>query len=877
MTTAVVSPFKLHVHIRSLIYAGLKVGVVTQLETRALKAASSNASKLFERDVTAIYTASTWVDDMAFDEGGTKNSGQFRPAGSAVHHSLVSIVERLDEGDEDAEKTRIGIVANFVSTGEIVWDEFDDAGLRSELDTRLAHLSPLELLLPPKLTRRTEQVLKHYASRGTPDGQVVRVERMKKVPEYNAALTFAAETMSVGGGKGEQEGEAAAVVHALPRLTVQSLAASIEHLGSFGLDALFQRAFRVRSFANRTSMLLTSGTLTNLEVLESSAGGQTKTSRVRGSLVWLVDRCRSGMGKRRLREWLSRPLCDLIELESRADAVQEVAAKTGNSATLSKALELLSGLPDLEKGLARVTYGRAAPAELVRLLLALHRVATQFTFASTSDVPLETHILKETILQLSRPAPVLEQALKALNVSVALKSDKVGLFNLEHVPPVMCDIGEDLVETQALLQANERDLDEHLKELRTLLKRPTLQYATCADKEYLIEVSKAYVNRVPATWSRINGTTKVVRFQTPRILQLLQTRSQLKETLADQANTAYRLFVADLTGNADTFIALRDSVQALARLDALASLARLSSLPGWSRPTMVPSTEEQPSTLRLKGFRHPMSEALLDNEYVPNSIELGGGSGGSDALVGEGIRALLITGSNMGGKSSTVRAMALCVLLAQVGAAVPADGAEISLFDSILTRMGASDDLAAGRSTFQTELEETGEILRTATSRSLVVLDELGRGTSTDDGMAIAYATLKHLMTLPRERCPMTLFITHYFPLGQLQDDPDTLGRIRNMHMSYHHIRPPHAPLEADGDASGTEYVPGSQLVFLYKLRSGLASGSFGIHCAAAAGLPLSLLLLAQQQASSMQTRAKERYRRQHACDLLRQIHDGLA
>lgn len=900
MASSMISPTKLHIHIRTLIYAGLKVGVVKQMETRALKAVSSNASKPFTRQVTAVYTASTWVDDMSFEESASpsssSSSGRRGSSPTTSHHSLMSIVER--EGEDDPEKTRIGIVANFVSTGDIVWDEFDDAALRSELDTRLSHLSPVELLLPQRLTRRTEQVLKHYASRGTPDGQFVRVERIQ-MRDYNTALTLANETMQSGDMQESQSGEAAAVLHALPRLTMQGLAASMEHLRSFGLTALFQRSFRVRSFANRTAMLLTSGTLANLEVLESSAQGLTKNARSRGSLLWLVDRCRSGMGKRRLREWLSRPLCDPLELEARADAVQEVADKIGSSSTLSKALDLLTGQPDLEKGLARVSYGRAGPAELARVLLALHRVATQFTFTSPADVPLSSTILKESIFMLSKPVQVLAEAMKAIHMPAAMSSDKIHLFDLDHTPAVMHDIGEEMRETHASLRANERDFDDHLEELRKELKRPGLQYTSVAEKEFLIEVLKANANRVPSSWSRINATTKVVRFQTPRILNLLRVRDQLKETLADQASAAYALFVTDLTGNAEAFVALRDSVQALAQLDALASLARLASLPGWSRPTIAPSTAEQHSTLRLQNFRHPMSEALLDRDYVPNTIALGGGSGASDAEEGEGTKAVLITGSNMGGKSSTVRAMALCVLLAQVGAAVPATGAEISLFDSILTRMGASDDLAAGRSTFQTELEETGEVLRTATSRSLVVLDELGRGTSTHDGMAIAYATLKYLMCLPRDRCPMTLFITHYFSLGRLQDDPETFGRVRNMHMAYHVVRPAEkvpggdtgstsgrqmeeAKTESedkgmDGDGDGDEYCLGSQLLFLYKLRAGLASSSFGIHCAAAAGLPMPLLALAQRMARQMQTQSAGRERRQHAVDALRQIHSQLA
>jgi len=441
-----------------------------------------------------------------------------------------------------------------------------------------------------------------------------------------------------------------------------------------------------------------------------------------------------------------------------------------------------SQLLQLEKGLARLNYLRAAPTELATVLLSLNRVTTEFEPGRYSK-SLGSPLLDEAIATLPKGRKVVQEALAAISVPRARENSKHNLFIDEDRYPYVQD-------TKDLISIVDCDLHEHLLQLRKVLKNPRLQYATVAGEEYLIEVIKDSRLPIPADWLRINSTKKVIRHRTPTIIKLMKQRDQLQETLNAQADQAYRTFVRDLCDQ--HYSLLRKVVISLATLDALISLSVIAALPGYTKATFV----EEGNCIDLKGFRHPMTEALHESHYVDNDISLGHGSI-DDA------RGVLLTGSNMGGKSSTVRAIALVVIMAQVGSYVPAHYARLSLHDAVLTRMGASDQLAKGRSTFMVEVQETAEIMRAATNKSLVLLDELGRGTSTHDGQAIAEAVLQHLLERESHRRPMLLFVTHFLSLGRLMA---TLP-LRGMHMAYID--------RGDND-----------ITFLYKIRPGLAEKS---------------------------------------------------
>lgn len=392
-------------------------------------------------------------------------------------------------------------------------------------------------------------------------------------------------------------------------------------------------------------------------------------------------------------------------------------------------------------------------------------------------------LLDEAVATLPKARSVVQEALATISIAKARDNNKRDLF-------VDVDKFEYVQDTKDLISVIDCDLHEHLLELRKMVKNPRLQYTTVAGEEYLIEVVKDTRLPIPPQWLRISSTKKVLRYRSPQVMQMMKERAQLQETLDVQAEEAYRAFIRELCDK--HYSLLRDVITSLATLDALLSLSVLASLPGYSKAKFVQESE----CIELYGFRHPMTEAVQESTYVDNDISLG------DKSVDKA-RGVLLTGSNMGGKSSTVRAIALVVIMAQVGSYVPATHAVLSLHDAVLTRMGASDQLAKGRSTFMVEVQETAEIMRAATSKSLVLLDELGRGTSTHDGQAIAEAVLQHLLEREPHRRPMLFFVTHFLSLGRMMA---TLP-LRGMHMAYI-------------DRGNNE------ITFLYKIRDGLAEKS---------------------------------------------------
>jgi DNA mismatch repair protein MSH3 len=384
----------------------------------------------------------------------------------------------------------------------------------------------------------------------------------------------------------------------------------------------------------------------------------------------------------------------------------------------------------------------------------------------------------------------------------------------------------------------EADLEDHKKEISKQLKGRDVTYMSVSAIEYLVEVpnNKSALAAVPANWVKINGTQRVARFHTPKIIQMLRERDQHKEALAAECEKAYKRFLARI---AEKYQQLRDCVNSLAVLDCILSLAAVAQQPGYVKPTFV----DEP-IIDVKDGRHPMVEQLLLDAYVPNDISL------SHA----GQRAMLITGPNMGGKSSYVRQVALISIMAQIGSYVPAASARLGLLDAVFTRMGAFDNMMAGESTFMVELSETSDILKQATERSLIILDELGRGTSTHDGVAIAHAVFDYVVT---ELKSLLLFVTHYPTLARFGDTyPD---QVANTHMAFE-------------ETGGT----GEEVAFLYRVARGVAHRSYGLNVARLAGLPRAVIDVAAVKSRLLEETMKRREAERWARSVLGVVHgDG--
>ncbi|TID27238.1 dna mismatch repair protein msh3 [Venturia nashicola] len=803
---------RLHVHVKRLVSAGHKVGVVRQIETAALKAAGDNRNAPFVRKLTNVYTKGTYVDDLEGLEGPVA-----APAGAPATGYLLCLTESNARGWGNDEKVHVGIVAVQPATGSIVYDDFEDGFMRSEIETRLLHIAPCEYLIMGELSNATEKLIKHLSgSRSNVFGDQARVERVEKsktvaAQAYSHISSFYADKMQSSNStfNDEQSSQILDRVHQLSEHVIIVLSAMITHLTEYGLEHIFDLTKNFQPFSARTHMLLNGNTLNSLEIYTNQTDNTEK-----GSLFWTLDRTKTRFGKRMLRSWVGRPLLDKSKLEDRTSAVEELldGERTRHVDRVKKVLSSIK--VDLEKVLVRIYYEKASRPELLTFLQILQRVANEFHHVEVpKDAGFDSALLNDAIALLPRMGDEIIQFLDRLNMQAAKDDDKYSFFRENHET-------DSITDHKLGIAAVEHELKEHRAVAATILGNKKVEYAAVAGIEFLIEVENspaATLKKVPASWIVISKTKKVSRFHTPEVVKMLRERDQHKEALAAACDKAFTALLREISSLHQP---LRDCIQALAQLDCLLSLAEVASQPGYCKPIFTSSTQ-----IHVTGGRHPMVERLLLNSYVPNNISLSNRQkiGTTDPS------ALLITGPNMGGKSSYVRSVALISIMGQIGSYVPAGSAKLGMLDAVFTRMGAFDNMMRGESTFMVELGETSDILKQATPRSLVILDELGRGTSTHDGVAIAEAVLRELL----DRGVMTLFITHYQQLARLEDGLGAQG-LKNVHMRF--------------------FEEGEEMVtFLYEVGDGVAHRSYGLNVARLANVPESVLKVAGVKSKEME------------------------
>jgi DNA mismatch repair protein MSH3 len=789
--------------------AGHKVGVVRQIETAALKKAGDNRNTPFVRKLTNVYTKGTYIDEV----GELDQQAEGAPAGGY----LLCITETTAKGSGTDEKVDVGILAVQPATGDIIYDNFEDGFMRSEIETRLLHISPCEFLIVGELTRGTDKLVQHLSGSSTNVfGDRSRVERVPK-PQTMAAEAYSHVTQFYADKlKDASQNEAAGAlldrVLKLPEPVTICLSAMINHLDEYGLEHIFDLTKYFQSFTTRSHMLINGTTLESLEVYRNSTDHAE-----RGSLFWSLDKTLTRFGQRLLRKWVGRPLLDQQRLEERLAAVQELVDKQSTAPIDDLEKLLATTKTDLERSLIRIYYGKCTRPELLSVLQTLQKVAAHYsTIKSPSDNPFTSPLLTCSIGALPQILATVVSYLERINLDAARKDDKYGFFREEYQT-------EDIQDHQMGIAHVEHELGQHLEVAATKLKKKKVDYVTVAGIEFLIEVPNSDIKNVPASWSKISGTKKVSRFHTPEVMRMISERDQHREALAAACDKAFKDLLAEISCE---YQPLRDAVLALASLDCLLSLSKVAAQPGYNRPTFLPPSSEP--TIAITQGRHPIAEHTIETGYIPFSTTLAHPSP----------LAHLITGPNMGGKSSYVRALALIVLLAQIGSFVPADAISLTLCDAIHTRTGARDNLFAGESTFMVEVSETAKILRSATPRSLVILDELGRGTSTHDGAAIAQAVLDYVAT--ETRC-LTLFITHYQNLARVVDG---LPGVTNLHMRF----------KADKGPDGDE-----EITFLYEVGEGVAHRSYGLNVARLAQIPKKVIDVAANKSAELEMKMRMR------------------
>jgi DNA mismatch repair protein MSH3 len=811
--SASVPVHRLHVHVKRLVSAGHKVGVVRQLETAALKAAGDNRNKTFERGLTNLYTKGTYIDDQESLEPSVSETN-----GSALATGhLLCLTETPLKGWGTDEKVQIGLVAVQPQTGDIIYDDFEDGWMRSELETRLLHIAPCEFLIVGEVSKATDKLVKHLsASKTNIFGDNARVERIEKpktmaAQSYSHITKFYADKMSAANPSSSQvessqeKGTLLDKVHKLSENATICLSAMIEHLSEYGLEHVFDLTKYFQSFSARSHMLLNGNTLNSLEIYLN----QTDHSE-RGSLFWTLDRTQTRFGQRLLRKWVGRPLLDRTRLDERVSAIEEL--KNGEATTAVDRIKRLLGKTrgDLEKSLIRIYYKKCSRPELLSVLQTLQMIAQEFAHVSSpADSGFQSSLISDAVAALPRIGDDVIEYLERISLKDAKDNDKYNFFRESSET-------DDIKDHKIGILAVEQDLNEFKAVAAEKLKRKNpVDYVTVAGIEFLIQLDNTQLKNVPASWAKISGTKKVSRYHPPEIVQLLRERDQHKEALANACDAAFTDLLGELGSKYQAF---RDCVQSLATLDCLLSLADIATQPGYCKPEFTDQIG-----IDITGGRHPMVEQLLLDAFVPNDIHLSSAN-----------TSLLITGPNMGGKSSYVRSVALIAIMAQVGSYVPADSVRLGLLDAVFTRMGAFDNMMKGESTFMVELSETSDILKQATPRSLVILDELGRGTSTHDGVAIAQAVLSHMVA---ELKSLTLFITHYQALARMAAQFPA-GELRNVHMRFNE--------EKNADGSG-------DVTFLYEVGEGVAHRSYGLNVAKLAGLPKSLIDRAAGESAKME------------------------
>lgn len=524
-------------------------------------------------------------------------------------------------------------------------------------------------------------------------------------------------------------------------------------------------------------MIIDSSTRRNLELVET-----LREKQKRGSLLWVLDKTRTAMGARTLRSFVEQPLIERTEIEERYDAIDEFNT---NAITREEIREYLNPVYDLERLITRVTYQTANPRDLIAFRNSIHMLPPIKTLMSDFQSPL----LKRLYEQLD----TLDELYELIECSIAkeppLTLHDGGILKEGYNEEVdrLRKAKTDGKSWLADLEAKERE--------KTGIKNLKIKYNKVFG--YYLEVTNSFKDLVPDYFTRKQTLANAERFITPELKELEDVILGAEDKLIV---LEYELFREVRQKVADEVVRIQKTAKAVAQIDVFASLATVAEQNNYCRPKL-----NEKGLIDIKDGRHPVVERMIQNEmFVANDTYLDNGSN----------RVSIITGPNMAGKSTYMRQSALIVLMAQIGSFVPAKSAKIGIVDRIFTRVGASDDLASGQSTFMVEMSEVANILRNATSNSLLILDEIGRGTSTFDGLSIAWAVVEHISN-PRLLGAKTLFATHYHELTELEGK---LNSVNNYCIA----------VKEKGD----------DIVFLRKIVKGGADKSYGIQVAKLAGVP---------------------------------------
>ena len=533
-------------------------------------------------------------------------------------------------------------------------------------------------------------------------------------------------------------------------------------------------------------MVIDSSSRRNLELVET-----LREKQKRGSLLWVLDKTRTAMGARTLRGYLEQPLIDRGEIEQRLDAIEELNSQI---ITREELREYLSPIYDLERLIGRISYQTANPRDLIAFKTSLQMLPPIRLLLKELKSPLIQAIYNE-LDTLEDIQELLEQSIQE-DPPISIREGNIIRDGYHEDVDKFRKAKTEGKSWLAQIETKERE--------RTGIKNLRIKYNKVFG--YYLEVTNSYKNLVPEDYIRKQTLTNAERYITPELKELEDTILGAEEKLTA---LEYELFTQIRDRIAAQVVRIQKTAKAIAKLDVFASLAYVADRNHYVKPKI-----NERGVIDIRNGRHPVVEQMLPGQmFIANDTYLDNGAN----------RIAVITGPNMAGKSTYMRQTALVVLMAQVGSFVPADSADIGIVDRIFTRVGASDDLASGQSTFMVEMNEVSNILRNATSKSLLILDEIGRGTSTFDGLSIAWAVIEHIADR-RLLGAKTLFATHYHELTELEG---TMEGVNNYCIA----------VKEKGD----------DIVFLRKIVKGGADKSYGIQVAKLAGVPDSVIARAKE------------------------------
>ena len=661
-----------------------------------------------------------------------------------------------------------GVALLDLSTGEFTTAEYSGPAGRQALADELAILKPREIVTPEGFADAPALVTdaRIGARVTTADPWTFDVDAARR------SLLEQLQAKSLEGFGLEDHPAAIRAAGALVHYLRDTQKADLAHVREI--------AFR----AGADCLVVDATTLRNLEVIEAADGGKT------GALLHEIDRTMTPMGGRLLRAWMLRPLLILERIQDRLDAVEELAFRSTERAKLRDALK---SIHDIERLVARASLGIAGPRDLVALRQSIAAVPRVRLVLSDLQAPL----VRSVVAELDDLADVRDALDRTL---------------IDEPPAVARDGG-----------MIRDDVDAELDELRTISRSGKQHIADMEEAErqrtgiaslkirynrvfgYYIEISKSNLGSVPPDYHRKQTIAGGERFITPALKDYEEKVLGAEERILEREVSIFEKLRASVAAEAPR---IQDTARGLATLDVLSALADAASALNYTKPLMHAGDE-----LVAVDVRHPVVERHVAEAFVPNDVTL-------DAATRQ---LIVLTGPNMGGKSTYLRQTALLCLMAQAGSFVPARSAKLPIVDRIFARVGASDNIARGQSTFMVEMQETANILHSATSRSLLILDEIGRGTATFDGLSLAWAVAEHLAAGSRAR-PKTIFATHYH---ELTDLADALPNVANFHVVVREWK--------------------DDIVFLRKVVPGRSDRSYGIQVARLAGLPSSVVARARE------------------------------